>query len=692
LQNKQEGMAKNKKIINREISWLSFNERVLQEAANPDVPPIERIKFLGIFSNNLDEFFKVRVATLKRMIDFNKGIKHIDEENPKILLNKIQELVIKLQQKSQLIYLDILAVLEKENIYVINETQLTQTQRLFVEDYFDEHIMALLSPVMLSNVKKFPYLKDKSIYFAVKLENSQKKNKVDYAILEIPSGPVPRFFVLPSSDQKKYVILLDDVIRICLPKIFYIFNYDVFSAYTIKMTRDAELDIDSDLSVSFLEKISKSVRDRSKGQPVRFVYDATIPKDLLKYLTSKLKLDKSDNLIPGSRYHNFRDFISFPRFGKPSIEYPPAPPLHHQLIKPEESLISLIAQRDILLHYPYQKFGHLINFLQEAAIDPKVRSIQITLYRAAKNSKVINALVAAARNDKEVTVNIELQARFDESANISWSKKLEEVGVKVFFGVKGLKVHAKLILITRMENRKLVDYACISTGNFHEDNAYVYSDLAFFTSDKRITSEVRKVFMFLENTYLTFAYKHLLVSPLYMRRRLFHLIDNEINNARAGKEAYIDVKTNNLIDTEMVNKLYHANNEGVKIRLIVRGICSIVPGIKGLSENIEAVSIVDRYLEHSRIFIFANRGEELYYISSADWMTRNLDYRIEVACPIYDSDLKEELRFIFNKQWEDNVKARLLDAQLDNQIRQNGSTEKIRSQVELYHYYEAKLH
>lgn len=680
-------MGKQKIIINREISWLSFNERVLQEASDPAVPLMERIKFLGIFSNNLDEFFKVRVATLKRMIDIGKGSKSLIDESPKVVLNKIQNIVIKQQEKFDKIYRFILNQLKKQNIFIINENQIKPEQENYIKEYFEEKVMPVISPIMLSEVSSFPNLRDKSIYLAVKLTKDSAPKKPEYALIEIPTSDLSRFIVLPAVNDKKYIILLDDVIRYNLSEVFYIFNFDHFEAYTIKITRDAELDIDNDLSVSFLEKISKSVKDRTKGQPVRFVYDSSIAPDLLRYLTRKLKLGKDDNFIPGARYHNFKDFMGFPNIGTRDMEYTSCPPVPHSLILTHNSILDLIASQDLLLHFPYHKFAHFINFLREAAIDPNVKKIKITLYRIAKNSKVIAALINAARNGKEVTVVVELQARFDESTNIYWSKKLEEAGAKVLFGVRGLKVHSKLVSITRVINNQVVNYACISTGNFHEDNARIYSDVFFFTIDKRIALEVQKIFDFFENIYKNYTYRHLLVSPLYMRKRLVKLIDNEIKNARAQHPAYIILKINNLVDSDMIKKLYQANNAGVKIKLIVRGICSLIPGIPGMSENIEAISIVDRFLEHSRIFIFCNNNKELYYISSADWMTRNLDHRIEVACPIYDKNMQKELRIIIDTQLRDNVKARIIDKEQNNEYKTDNSGKEVRSQIELYNYY-----
>jgi polyphosphate kinase len=678
-----------KQIINRELSWLSFNERVLQEAGDKTTPLIERLKFLGIFSNNLDEFFKVRVATIKRIVDLKVPSKATLGEKPKKLMQQIQERVLQLQQNSQAIFKGILNELEKENIFIIDETQLNSIQAGFVKQYFEDKVLPALSPIMLGNLDGVPFLKDKSIYLATKLFNPHEKKDVQYALVEIPTAVIPRFLVLPSNGQKKCVILLDDVIRYNLKDVFAIFPYTHFEAYTIKLTRDAELDIDNDVTKSFLEKVSKGVSGRKKGQPVRFVYDETMPKAMLKYLTDMLGLDESDSMIPGARYHNFKDFMSFPNIGGSHLEYEPTPAVPHPDILNEPSILRQVMKKDLMLHYPYQKFSHFINLLREAAIDPKVESIKITIYRAAANSKIINALINAARNGKNVVVVIELQARFDEKANIYWSRKLEEAGAKVLFGIPGLKVHSKLTLITSNINNKKVNIGAISTGNFHEGNGSVYTDVALISSDKRIANEVEKIFEYFENTYRFYDYKHLLVSPLFMRKKLIKLIDNEIKHAKEGKDAYIILKINNLVDPDMIKKLYQANCHGVKIKLIVRGICSLVPGIPGLSENIEAISIVDKFLEHARVFIFCNNNQEKYYISSADWMTRNLDTRIEVASPIYDPELQKELRNIIEFALKDNVKARIIDQEHTNAYRRNDSEERIRSQFEIYKYYKS---
>jgi len=684
-------MAKiQKKILNREISWLSFNHRVLQEAQDKQVPLIERLRFLGIFSNNLDEFFKVRVATIKRMIDIQVGSKRVEGERPKKIMNKIQKKVIRLQNKFETTYHLILGELEHHQIFLINEMELNLEQSLFVKQYFKENVMPVLSPIMLHNVKDFPYLKDKSIYLATKLTSHEKNIDTEYAIIEIPTDVLPRFIVLPSETHRKFIILLEDVIRYSLDDVFAIFHFDTFESWIIKLTRDAELDMDNDLSKSFLEKISTGVSGRKTGQPVRFVFDNSIAKDMLDYIIEKLQLYEDNNLIPGSRYHNFKDFMNFPNIGDDSVVYKNDKLLGHKMVTYQTSILEIMSKKDFMLHVPYHDFNIFVRLLQEAAIDPRVTEIGITLYRVAAKSKVINALMNACRNGKTVHVVIELQARFDEEANIYWSKKLEEVGANIHFGIPGLKVHAKLVSITRREDGKSVNYSCVSTGNFHEGTAKVYSDLILFTTDRRITNEVKKVFTFFGNTYKNYLYRHLIVSPLFMRKKMYTLIDNEIKNVKAGKEAYIILKINNLVDKEIIYKLYQANNAGVKIKLIIRGICSLIPGVPGLSENIEAISIVDKYLEHSRITIFCNGGKELYYISSADWMTRNLDRRIEIAAPVYDEDIRQELKDMINIQLRDNVKARIIDYDQNNDYLQNDSEENIRSQVELYQYYKQK--
>lgn len=675
---------KNIVLINRELSWLSFNERVLQEAEDKSVPLIERIKFLGIYSNNRDEFFRVRVATLKRTVKHQKKAEELMGENPQRLLDKIQKAVIDQQNKFERIYQTILKELEQQNISIINEKQLGQEHGAFVKNYFREKVMPSLFPIMLDTASTFPYLKDKSGYLIIKLGRKDKAKKSKYALIEVPTDLISRFLVLPKLKDQNFIILLDDVIRYCLEDVFPNFEHDYIEAYNIKLTRDAEIDIDNDLSKSFVEKITKGLKDRKKGQPVRLVYDEKIAPDMLDFIMKKIKLGKEDNPIPGGRYHNFKDFISFPNIGATELSYKKTPVLKHPDLKEQISIFKVIKQKDVMLTYPYQSFEHIIDFLREASIDPKVQSIKITLYRVAKNSNIVKALINAIKNGKQVTAVIELQARFDEESNIYWSNKLQEEGAKVIYGVPGLKVHSKMFLISRKEAGKTVNYAHIGTGNFNGDTAKIYTDHSLLTADTRITEEVEKVFAFYSDNFKAGTYKHLLVSPFFMRRRLVQLINKEIQNAKAKKPAAITLKLNNLVDPEMIRKLYEASSEGVEIKLIVRGICSLVAGVKGLSDNIEAISIVDKFLEHSRVFIFYNNGDEKYFISSADWMTRNLDHRSEVAVPIYDKTIQLQLREMLNTLWADTTKARVLGSKQDNEYRKAVGKIKVRAQEDIY--------
>jgi polyphosphate kinase len=679
-------MVKNPRFVNRDVSWLSFNARVLQEAEDKTVPILERLRFLAIFSNNLDEFFRVRIATLKRVMDFGKKAKTQLHIKPQKLLDEIQKIVIQQNLQFEKTYKEIQQELRTHGIHIIDETKLSAVQSKFVKNYFADNVRPALVPIMLDQVKQFPYLKDKSIYLGVKLSVDGKPKMTQYALLEIPSDPAGRFVILPSVNNNQYVILLDDIIRHNLPEVFSIFPFDRIEGYTIKLTRDAELDIDNDVSQSFLDKISKSVKNRQKGDPVRFVFDQSMPPDLLAILTSRMKLRKYDNLIPGGRYHNFKDFMAFPALGAKSLRYEDYKPLVHPALMKDKSIFDAIKKRDILLHYPYQGFGHFIELLREAAIDPTVKSIKITLYRAAKKSKVINALINAARNGKDVTVVVELQARFDEEANIKWAKALAEERIHVIYGVQGLKVHSKLCLIQREEKGKNKMYANISTGNYNEVTSTVYCDESLLTADPQICSEVAHVFDFFDRNYIVRHYKNLIPSPLRTRKKFISLIDAEIYNAKHGHKAGIVLKMNSLVDEEMIAKLYEASNNGVPIRVIVRGICALIPGVPGMSENIEAISIVDRYLEHSRIFIFSNDGDPLYYISSADWMARNLDSRIEISCPIADPRLQQELLDILEIQWSDNVKSRVLEAPQSNTYRSSTTPIKVRSQDKIYQY------
>lgn len=685
-------MPKNSsQYINREISWLSFNERVLQEAADPIVPLIERLKFLGIFSSNLDEFFRVRVGTLQRMLKAGIKARTALFGTPRKILSEIHEVVIIQRQKFDKIFAQLYDELEKEKIFIINEKELNNKQERFVRAYFEQEVRPRLAPIMLNALPKFPYLKNQVIYLAIYLSQSQNPGKVEYALIEVPADILPRFTVLPGINDRKYIIMLDDIIRYGLKEIFAIFTYDTFNAYIIKLTRDAELDIEDDITQSLFEKISKSLKQRQRGQPVRFVYDQEIPKDLLRFILKHNNMEKFDNLIPGGRYHNAKDFIDFPDMGLPVLQDQKKLALQHKDIQTHKSLFEVIRQKDVLLHYPYQSFQYATDLLLEAAIDPKVVSIKMTLYRVAKNSSIVNALINAMKNGKSVTVLLELKARFDEEANIYWTQKLEEEGAHLMEGVPGLKVHAKLCLITRREGNKLRRYAIIGTGNFNETTATIYSDHALFTADKRLSSEVGKVFEFLGNNYKTYAYKHLVVSPFFMRKVFLKLIRNEIKNAQAGEKAYIYLKLNSLVDREMIDRLYKAGQAGVKIKMVVRGICSLIPGIRGLSENIEVISIVDRYLEHSRVFIFCNGGNEKFYISSADWMFRNLDNRVEVAAPVYNKSLQEELKQFMILQLRDTKKARVINEKQDNPYRQVSGKLSHRAQDDIYEFLKRRV-
>ncbi|MCX6351704.1 MAG: polyphosphate kinase 1 [Bacteroidetes bacterium] len=676
------------RFINRELSWLSFNDRVLQEAEDPANPIIERIRFLGIFSSNLDEFFRVRVASLKRMDEFDGLSKKTFGGKPQKVLAKIQDKVLAQRHDFDRVYEHILEELAVKDIYVINEKQLTAQQGKTVRAYFRKKVRPRLAPIMVETAPTFPMLKDKMIYLSVKLGQKAAPTKHKYALIEVPTDHVSRFYVLPEKNGKTYIILLDDVIRYCLDEVFSIFDFDEFSAYTIKVTRDSELDIDDDVSESMLSKITKSLKQRKRGRPVRFIHDEEMPEEMLRFLMRKQGLRKQDNVIPGGRYHNFKDFMNFPKVGSEDLFYKVITPAEHPEIKSNgQSLIKLIQKKDLLLHYPYQSYDHVIELLREAAIDPLVVSIKITIYRLAENSNIVNALINAIRNGKFVTAVIELQARFDEEANIFWATRLREEGAKVIFGIPGLKVHSKLCFITRKERRKITRISYIGTGNFNENTAKLYSDHALLTCDERISAEVAQVFMFLENNYKTVSFKHLLVSPFLMRKNLLALIEKEITNAKAGKKASIILKMNSLVDEQLIEKLYAASRAGVEIRMIIRGICCLKTEVKGMSENINGISIVDRYLEHTRIFVFENGGDEKIYISSGDFMTRNLDFRVEVAVPIYNQDLKKQLKKYLEIQLSDNVKARSINKEQSNPYRYN-SSKKIQAQQELYQYVE----
>ncbi|HAR21363.1 MAG TPA: polyphosphate kinase 1, partial [Cryomorphaceae bacterium] len=655
-------------LYNRDISWLKFNARVLQEAEDPDVPLIERIRFLGIHSNNMDEFFRVRYSFVRRLqlSTVKNHEDNLEGHSPGKLLKQLSKLVNEQQQLSQKIYEHLRGELAKESIEIISEQELTQKQAQFVRDVYRNQVSPALTNLMLSQAPEFPYLRDKGIYLAVRL---MKGDSEQFSIIEVPSGAMNRFIALPKYG-KQYIMYLDDVLRYNLSSIFHIFNYDSIEAHTVKITRDAELTLDDDVSKSFMEKVQKGLLERREGDPVRFVYDRNISEVTLNLLVDGLGISEFDGLIAGGRYHNKKDLVRFPNVGGPSLEHKKLPIIPHPALDEDRSIISVLKKQDVLLFTPYHDFGKVIRLLREAAIDPKVRVLKVTLYRLASQSRIISALVNAAKNGKDVTVFIELQARFDEANNIKWTNMLRAEGIKVVSGVPGLKVHSKLTLIRRDEGKeKLVDYCVVGTGNYHEGTAKIYTDYHLLTSKKQITKEVRKVFTFIESPYKQYNYKHLLVSPNSTREGIFALIDREIAHARAGREAKFWVKINSVSDHEMIAKLYEASASGVSIRMIVRGINCIDFSNKALSGTIEAISIVDRFLEHTRAFCFHNNGQSEYYISSADWMTRNLNRRVEVTVPIYDDKIKRQLRDHFEILWKDNTKSRIFDANQSNAYR-----------------------
>lgn len=682
---------KNYIFHDREISWLSFNARVLQEAEDPSVPLIERLRFLGIFSNNLDEFFRVRVPTVQKMIGYGKKAIPVIGFDPKDTLREINKINNNLQERFERVYENLKKELEKENIFFLTEKDLDESQKKFVKAYFDEIVQPALVPVMLREDHPLPDLNGKAIYLAIKLYNLDKEGKEKnkrFALIEVPTAVVSRFLVFPDTVGVRNIILLDDVIRLCLPETFAIFDYSHFEAYTIKLTRDAELDLEDDISSGIMEKLAVSLKNRKKGDPVRFVHDSAMPKDLLDFLIEKSQLQEDDYIVSAGRYHNFKDYINFPKIGSKHLRYPKWDPVDHYEMEHTHSCFKVIKQHDVLLSYPYQSYRYIIDLLREAAIDPKVSSIKITVYRlVAKNSKIIHTLINAARNGKSVIVVVELKARFDEESNMNYANTLQEEGVRVIFGAPGLKVHTKLIVIKRKENKKNVLYAHVGSGNFNEQTATLYCDHSLLTANPTITKEVNKVFRFFKDNYKRYRYKHLIVSPFNSRRQFYKLIDNEIKNAKAGKEAYMIIKVNSLHDLGMSTKLYEASNAGVKINLIARSINDVVPKVEGMSENIEAISIVDRFLEHARILTFCNGGDEKMYMGSADWMSRNIDGRVEVMTPIYDENIKKQLKHIIKLQLADNVKARLWDKELSNEYKKNGQQKKLRAQLETYRYF-----
>ncbi|KAA5549182.1 polyphosphate kinase 1 [Adhaeribacter rhizoryzae] len=676
-------MEKDKKIFNRELSWLAFNHRVLQEAKDPTVPLLERIKFMAIFSSNLDEYFKVRVATLKKLIKLKKKTLQKLKDDPSQELDNIIEEVTRQQHELGDIFRNqILPDLRSEHINLLTEKELSPEQETFVRQYFAKNLQNFLTPVMLTDGVPHVFLKDQVVYLAIRLFQPKRPqlHPEAFALMEVPvKKHGGRFVKLPEQDGNHYVLFLEDVIRLCLPQLFP--DYNQAEAYAIKISRDAELDIEEEVSGNLMAKIQRSLKKRETGYPARLLYDPATPAALLDIIQIKTGIT-DDELISGSKYHNFREFFSFPDFDLPRLKYEPQPTLPHPQLRFHKSMLEAIYHQDFLLHYPYQSFEYVIRFFEEAAADPAVKAISATLYRVADKSKVAKALVKAAENGKLVTVVVELKARFDEESNIYWAQKLEKAGATVIYGVEGYKVHTKLGLVTRQEGRKMVNYAYLSTGNFNEVTSYIYADHAIFTRDVRLTKDVEKVFQFFFDRLPNKRFKHLLVAPFNMRDRFNDLINEEIRNAKKGLPAYLILKMNALQDERMILRLYEASKAGVKVELIVRGICSLIPGIPGLSDNITVRSIIDRYLEHARVYIFCNNNQEKLYIASADWMTRNLNRRIEVGFPIYNETLRQEIRHIVELQRIDNVKAR----NTRNVYLRRSTEPETRSQYATYHF------
>ena len=674
--------------IDRDLSWMYFNRRILQEATRENVPLLERLGFLGIYSNNLDEFFRVRMATLSRIAECEDKSLRKESEHARKLIKRINRLNAVYAKEYEEALAGVRSRLRDEHIFLLNENELDEEQQRYVRRFFRQRLSGFVSPVWITAARQLTDETDDSIYLAVKM-NTEGRKAGDYALIELPVQVSGRFVRLPDRDGNKYLMYLDDVIRYCLPFIFGGLGYTHFEAYAFKFTKDAEMEIGNDLRTGVLQKISKGVKSRRKGDALRVIYDQDMPAALHKRVINLLNLDKLDTVQAGGRYHNHKDLMAFPDCGRDDLKYPVWKPI----VRPEtnssrDSVLRMVQEGDRFIHVPYHSFDYYIRLLQEAAIHKEVKSIKTTLYRLAKDSKVVKALICAARNGKKVTVVIELLARFDEASNINWSKKMQDAGVHVIFGVENLKVHSK---ITHIGMRNGSDIACVSTGNFHEGNARVYTDYMLMTAAKNIVKDVNAVFTFIEKPYMPVTFKELLVSPNEMKKKFVRLINNEIKNRQQGKPAYIKVKINHITEPEMVRKLYEASENGVRVDLLVRGNCSLVTGIPGKSDNIRICGIIDRYLEHSRIFIFANGGEKKCFIGSADWMPRNLDNRIEVVTPVYDAKIKEDLEKVIDYGLRDTMQGRIVDGTGENRPWTTEDGGAFRSQEQLYLHYREQM-
>ena len=669
--------------VDRDVSWVYFNHRILKEAEREDIPLLERVAFLGIYSNNLDEFFRVRMATLSRIAGLKGTGMREESRHARDLFNRISAMDAGLAEEYAATVAKVTAELDNKGISIVDEERLDEEQRHFVKCYFRSKISGFISPLWLSKLQELSSESDSHIHLAVEL--SAPGLPTDYAVIELPTSVCGRFVTLPEREGRSFVMYLDDIVRFCLPMIFPGMGYTSFKAYSFKFTKDAEMEIDNDLHVGPAEKIAKAVRNRKKGAALRVLYDAMMPEALLQRLVRKLRLDKLDTIQPSGRYHNHKDFMSFPSSCRKDLRYPAWPAAVPPELKETGSLMKGITDRDRFVHVPYQTFDYVVRLLQEAAVSKGVKSIKITLYRLARHSKIVEALICAARNGKKVTAVVELLARFDESSNISYSKQMQDAGVNVVFGPEGLKIHSKIIDITL---RNGTDICVTGTGNFHEGNARVYTDYFMMTADPKIEKEVDKVFDIIRRPFRQQTFSHLLVSPFNMRERFIGLIDDEIRAARKGKEAWIKIKINHVTDEQMVEKLYEASAAGVRIDMLVRGNCSLVTTVPGIADNIQIAGIIDRYLEHSRIFIFHAGGENKTFIGSADWMPRNLDRRIEVVAPVYDPDIKADLMRTVDYGLRDNINASVVDGSGRNELRVTaGEKMPFRSQEELYKAY-----
>lgn len=677
--------------VHRDISWLSFNYRVLQEAKDPAVPLLERLKFLAIYSSNLDEFFRIRVAGIRNLKKVGKKTKAQLDFDPREILKEIHRIVNHQQEEfSEIFEQQIVPELRKHRIHIVRRLDLNAEQQRFAENYFRDNLLPFVMPVLLVKRRIRPFLANAHLYLAVHLRPKKKPlADSEYALVKIPSDQLPRFISLPSASDRHDLILLDDIVRNSVSWLFP--GYEIQDTYSIKLTRDAELYIEDEYSGDLVQKIKSSLQKRQVGPASRFVYDREMPDHLLEYLQDTFDLGKND-ILPEGRYHNNFDFFKFPDFGMAHLRNKPLPALHHPSLHDTDDPFQIIGKKDQLLHAPYQSYHAVVNFFEKAAQDPAVTHIKVVQYRVAKHSRILEALMEAVQLGKQVSVFVEIKARFDEAANLEWGEKLEKAGVRVHYSFPGVKVHSKLALFRRIEDGQPRLYTYLGTGNFHEETAKIYSDFSLFTAHPRLCVEVSNVFSFLENIKPPKQeFEHLLVGKFNLRPALYRLIDNEIAAAKRRKPASMILKLNSVEDKDIIAKLYEASHAGVKIQLIVRGICCIIPGLKGLSENIEVVSIVDRFLEHARVFVFHNGGDERIYLSSADWMERNLSFRIETTFPIFDPDLKREIKDILDLQLNDNVKARIIDRFNQNEYRRTNTDIPVRAQLETYFYFKRKL-